>query len=194
MGSVLVDTAAELKPELLCLGCKEPLPPRPRGTRGRRRTLHPGCAKVRKELLVESYETDAKPKPKPVTIAIASAAPATTRPPQFKVQCKAIDGNTGSRCKLLSPHDGHPHATERGQFHQVLVEGATPYLVEQLTAAAGTQRENSLGIASGSASATAYKKSWRCRACSRAMRSANDEHNGRCIHCLDAQPLKEAAP
>jgi hypothetical protein len=68
-------------------------------------------------------------------LAVATAAP-QAKARQFQRQCTVRDAATGSCCKLLAPHEGFPHRTERGVFHQQLVEGTTPYLVEQLTNAA----------------------------------------------------------
>lgn len=114
----------------LCLICRRPVVPEPGALgKAREKKIHVGCEAERDRRIKNAFAPGS-----PATIATSSAAPAKT--PQFKKQCTAVDKHTGRRCLILAPHDGHAHATERGPFYEVLGEGQTPRLVEQLTEAA----------------------------------------------------------
>jgi hypothetical protein len=110
-----------------CLVCGRPIAP----DGGK---IHVTCFAERDRRIREAFNPGVKPRV--AAIATVSATPTVQKPRQFQKECKAVDRHTGRKCRVLAPHDGHPHANERGPFYELLEEGQTPRLVEQLAVAA----------------------------------------------------------
>jgi hypothetical protein len=65
--------------------------------------------------------------PPPALTERATLADVSAEPPRkFLKECTVVDAESGSKCKLLAPHDPYPCRNERGVIRQALQPGELP--------------------------------------------------------------------